>query len=113
MNIPDQRRSKRFDLNLPFELVRAGTRQVSEAGETWNVSSAGVLFSAPEELEIGAPIEYFITLPSGSGGKKSIRLHCVGRVVRRHHAAGRKLGNPVAMAATLERYEFIRPSTGG
>ena len=110
MDTGDQRRSKRFELQLPFELVREGSRHVNEIGETRNLSSAGVLFTAAQELEIGASVEYFITLQRGSNGDDSIRLHCVGKIVRRHQKRGQKQGaKPVEMAATLERYRFVRP----
>ncbi len=110
MKVADQRRSKRFELHLPFELVRQGSERMVQTGETRNLSSAGVLFTATRELEIGAPIEYFITLQRGPKGEDKIRLHCVGKVVRRHR--GKESPAPgddrVEMAATLERYEFVR-----
>lgn len=99
----EQRRSRRFDLKLPVELTRAGMRHVSAPGETRNVSSGGVLFTNPDvPLEIGQPVEYYISLPTGKsiGG---VRLRCVGKVVR-HEKENQ------SFAATLERYEFVRPS---
>jgi hypothetical protein len=109
----EQRKSRRFQLRLPFELVRAGAGDLTDTGETMNLSSAGVLFTSRVELEIGVPIEYFITLfHGGSGGTEEIRLHCVGKVVRRHTLAHPQTpaNSPVATAATVERYEFVRPS---
>ena len=107
----DQRRSKRFQLRLPFELVRAGADQVNDTGETMNLSSAGVLFTSRTELEVGAPIEYFITLQPSAGGERAVRLHCLGKVVRRQDSADSEPpAHPaVAVAATMARYEFIRP----
>ncbi len=97
----DQRRARRYEIRLPVEVVRAGGRRLSASGETWNVSSGGVLFthhSAP--VEIGQPVEYLIDLPTGRhfGG---VRLRCLGTIVRRDE-------NSQTLAATLERYEFIR-----
>ena len=110
VSVQDQRRSKRFELSLPFELVREGPREVNEVGETRNVSSAGVLFTSSLELEVGAPVEYYITLQSGANGGDSVRLHCVGKVVRRHRDSRHVNGeSSIAMAATLERWEFVRP----
>jgi hypothetical protein len=97
----DQRKSRRFDLRLPVELTRAGMRHVSVPGETRNVSSGGVLFTNPDvPLEVGQPVEYYISLPTGRsiGG---VRLRCVGKVVR-HEKENH------SFAATLERYEFVR-----
>jgi hypothetical protein len=76
------------------------------AGETCNLSSGGVLFVAPAELPIGESIEYLITLPTGVREGTTIRLRCVGKVVRsqpRH-----SISHAAAVAATLERYEFLR-----
>ena len=110
MKIADQRRSERFELRLPFELVREGSRPINETGETRNLSSAGVLFTSTQELEIGAPIEYVITLQRGTTGNDSVRLHCVGKVVRYHRSEGEPSSeDTVQMAATLERYQFVRP----
>ena len=113
MTATDQRRSRRFELRLPFELVREGSKELNELGETMNLSSVGVLFTSNVELEIGSPIEYFITLQKGPKASDGIRLRCVGKVVRRHDSNGDfdDEQDVVAMAATLERYEFVRPGT--
>lgn len=95
----EQRKNQRFDLRLPFELVRAGAHPKS-LGETRNVSSTGVLFKSEATVEVGQPIEYLITFPKSPGSRAEVRLKCVGKVLR---------GDQEAMfAATLERYEFVR-----
>ena len=83
---------------------------MNAAGETENLSSGGVLFTSEHDIKIGDPIEYFISLPGDADHKDGVRLHCVGKVVRRHE----QLGDPepektTAIAATLERYQFVRP----
>ncbi|WP_323745122.1 PilZ domain-containing protein [Paludibaculum fermentans] len=99
--VSEQRRSRRFELKLPLELVRAGSRRISHIGETRNVSSGGVLFNDPAEpIELGQPIEYMISLPTGKS-MGDVRIRCMGKVVRRD-------GESQALAATLERYEFVR-----
>lgn len=99
--MPEQRRTRRYDLALPLELVRAGSKRLCNTLETKNLSSGGVLFIEPSEnLEIGEPVEYYISLPVPALAGP-VRLRCVGKVVRRDHPRG-------AVAATLERYEFVR-----
>ena len=99
----EQRRAKRFELSLPVELVRAGSERVSKEGQTRNMSSAGVLFfTSPEEVDVGQPIEYLITFHPGTKGET--RLRCVGKVVRIEQSETSEVG----IAATLERYEFVR-----
>jgi hypothetical protein len=104
--VTEQRKNKRFGLRLPLELIKNGKRRVSERGETRNVSSGGVLFTAGTEIQVGEVIEYLISLPSGEG----TRLRCMGKVVRASPEPGDKLepGQKVSVAATLERYQFVR-----
>jgi hypothetical protein len=98
----EQRKAQRFELKLPLELIRKGSQALSEHGETRNLSSVGVLFEAGAALRIGEPVEYMITLPStpDRADHKGVRLHCLGKVVRFSPETG--------VAATLERYEFVR-----
>ncbi len=99
VTVSDQRRSRRFDLSLPFELLRKGAQELLESGETMNVSSVGVLFRSSAHLEPGDIVEYRITLPS-SFDKINVRLKCKGRVVRRSADS--------EAAVTMERWEFLR-----
>ena len=97
----EQRKSRRFELKLPFELLRSGSRRVvpSTETETKNVSSTGVLFRTDANLELGETVEYAITLPTGTDTVE-LRLRCMGKIVRR--------GGDSDAAATLERWEFVR-----
>ncbi len=83
---------------MPFELVRSGSVKIHQTGETKNVSSVGVLFQADTKVELGDPVEYFITLPTPPEADL-VRIRCLGKVVR--------IGE-TEIAATLERYEFVR-----
>lgn len=96
----EQRKARRFDLRLPFELVRSGTRSVSQHSETRNLSSVGVLFQSDATLKIGEPVEYVITLPGASSPAEAVQIRCRGKVVR--------FARKAEVAATLERYEFQR-----
>jgi len=102
----EQRRAKRFELELPLEIVRAGSERVSEVGTTRNISSGGVLFVSMKGLEIGGPVEYVVTLTSGSGGV--VNLRCMGKVLRLEKKASEDAAEAVAVAISLERYEFMR-----
>jgi hypothetical protein len=98
-NATEQRRNQRFDLKLPFEIIRTGTN-TKMVGETKNLSSSGVLFTSNASVEIGEPIEYFITFPKPAGSRAEVRLRCVGTVLREDPES--------KFAATLERSEFVR-----
>ena len=98
-NVTEQRRNQRFELKLPFEIIRMGTN-TRMVGETKNVSSSGVLFTANASVAVGEPIEYFITFPKPANSRSEVKLRCVGTVLREDAE--------LKFAATLERYEFIR-----
>ena len=95
----EQRKNQRFDLKLPFEVIRDGSNS-AQTGETRNVSSSGVLFTSAVPVEIGEPIEYLITFPKAPGTSADVRIRCMGKVLRNDLE--------LTFAATLERYEFVR-----
>ena len=78
-------------------LVRCCGRFVEQPFETSNISSTGVLFKTEIPMEVGSPVEYVLTLAPALGPRKPVRLHCLGKVVRR--------AEEEAIAATIERYE--------
>jgi hypothetical protein len=105
----EQRRSKRFDLRLPVEIVRKSFLPVSSIGETKNLSAGGVLFSATLDVEVGESLEYVITFPTHSINGGGVGLRCLGKVVRLVPSSSDSEGSgSVLVAATLERYEFLR-----
>lgn len=95
----EQRKNQRFELRLPFEIIRVGANP-RPIGETKNVSSSGVLFKSAFPIEVGEPIEYSITFPKAPGSRGEVKLRCVGKVLRNDPEE--------TFAATLERYEFHR-----
>lgn len=104
----EQRRTKRFKLQLPLSITRAGAERVTFAGFTKNISSTGVLFTVEREPDLGSAIEYVITL--NHDGAQAVNLRCVGKVLRSEKIREAILEDPPAyqIAATLERYEFVR-----
>src|SRR5690349_11319119 len=104
----EQRRTRRFKLHLPLSITRAGAERVTFAGFTKNISSSGVLFKVEREPDLGSPIEYIITL--NHDGPQAVNLRCVGKVLRAEKIREAILEEPSAyqIAATLERYAFVR-----
>ena len=101
----EQRRTRRFQLELPLSITRTGAERVTLAGLTKNISSSGVLFTAGREPDLGGPIEYVITL--SNDGLQPVSLRCIGKVVRSQALTSDAQAN-YQVAATLERYEFVR-----
>jgi hypothetical protein len=104
----EQRRTRRFQLNLPLSITRSGPDRVSLAGVTKNISSSGVLFSMEGDPDLGGPIEYVITL--NHEGPQAVNLRCIGKIIRAGRVPSetdrRQLTSQIAV--TLERYEFVR-----
>lgn len=99
----EKRRSRRYELELPIEIVRISGQPVRATLQSLNISSRGVLVSDPQELlRRGQAVEYLMHLPTGRDGV-NVYVHCLGAVIRRD--AARK-----AAAITLQRYDFVRAS---
>src|SRR3954468_12598593 len=102
----EQRRTRRFQLELPLSIIRAGAERITMAGVTKNISSCGVLFTTVREPDLGGPIDYIITLTHE--GPQPVNLRCVGKVLRSERMFSSEERRAYQVAATLERYEFIR-----
>jgi len=102
----EQRRTRRFRLQLPLEITRTGADRVVTPGITKNISSSGVLFTAEREPDLGGPIEYVITL--NQEGVQPVNLRCIGKVLRAERMENGDNLPAYQIAATLERYEFVR-----
>ena len=83
-------------------MTRGGSESRQLAGETRNVSSGGILLSGEVDVPVGQAIEYYISLPTGDKSG-DVKLHCMGKVLRKDDGER-------TLAATLERYEFVRAS---
>jgi len=107
----EQRRTRRFQLQLPLSITRSGAERVVLAGFTNNISSTGVLFTAGKQPDLGGPIEYIIAL--NRDGPQSVSLRCMGKVLRtdRIGTSPDEDAKNYQVAATLERYEFVRGRT--
>ena len=105
----EQRRTRRFQLQLPLSITRNGAERVTLPGRTKNISSSGVLFTTDAEPDLsGGSIEYIITL--NHDGPQPVNMRCIGKVLRCQPDNGNHSERPLAyqVAATLERYEFVR-----
>jgi hypothetical protein len=100
----ERRSSRRFNMRLPL-VIRAespsGPREIRT--ESRDVSSRGVFFSFPGELEPGASLELVMTLPDEITLAGPVRVRCVGHVVRVDTSRGE-----TGVAVKIDRYEFLR-----
>ena len=104
----EQRRTRRFQLQLPLSITRSGAERVILGCFTNNISSSGVLFTSKRQPDLGGPIEYVIAL--NREGSQAVSLRCMGKVLRtdRIGTTPGEDGTNFQIAATLERYEFVR-----
>ena len=87
-------------------LVRGSRGEINKIGETRNLSSTGVYFVVAEAVELGSLLEFVITLPEEISMAGPVRLVCKGKVTR----VEQQEESLVGVAATIERYEFMRDS---
>lgn len=103
-------------MQLPLRIVRLGDRKVNRVEKTRDISSGGVCFLSPTDIEVGDRIEYLITL---SGSNPPVRIRCLGKVLRSNmppipaNGNGNGNGNGASskefeVAITMERYQFVR-----
>ena len=100
--ILEQRRTQRYQLQLPLQIVQLGGQRVNRTEKTRDISSGGVCFLSCQDVEVGGRIEYLITL---SGSNPPVRIRCLGKVLRSQSQGA--LPAPFEVAVTMERYQFM------
>jgi len=92
-------------LQLPLRIVQLGDQRVDREEKTRDISSGGVCFVSPLEVEVGGRIEYLITL---SLSNPPVRIRCLGKVLRSSHPPAANNKREFEVAVTMERYQFVR-----
>jgi hypothetical protein len=100
----EQRRTNRYKLQLPLQIVQLGDQRVNRKEKTRDISSGGVCFLSHTNVEVGGRIEYLITL---SGSHPPVRIRCLGKVLRSFQPATTGT-TEFEVAVTMERYQFVR-----
>jgi PilZ domain len=106
----ERRASRRFLIRIPLTVRWANESVIGEAAtESREVSSRGVYFNLPKDLQRNLPVEIIMTLPHELTQAGPVWVRCQGRVLRSNPAGSGEVGVAVAM----EGYEFMRTATGG
>ncbi|MGA9507289.1 MAG: PilZ domain-containing protein [Candidatus Sulfotelmatobacter sp.] len=102
----EKRSARRFALRIPVSVARGEKLDQSEPAQLRDVSARGICLYLDSPIEQGSPIGFTLTLPPEITLTESIRVQCIGRVVRIDGANNGKM----AVAAVIEEYEFIPES---
>jgi len=106
--VTDIRTSRRFPVQLPLKVL--GNDNIP-AGNTANISAAGVYLWVDRTMEVGSTMEFEMTIPKDSiGAGGDVHVHCQGRVVRCD--VSQEPGH-IGVACVIEGYEFVRTAEAG
>jgi hypothetical protein len=98
----EKRSTRRFDLQLPAAV--ADPPKADIAAMTRDVSPRGVCFTIKQPLQVGSNLKLTLLLPSEVTLTEPVRVLCTARVVRVEAGSEEQ---EVAVAAAIERYEFL------
>jgi hypothetical protein len=101
----ERRATKRFQMKLPMTVRWTSESAIGEVRtESVDISSRGVYFFLPKEIDNGSSVELVMVLPHEITLAEPVRVRCQGRVRRTEI----KRLDRVGVVAQIERYEFLR-----
>jgi c-di-GMP-binding flagellar brake protein YcgR len=104
----ERRTARRYDLTLPVSIRFAAESLINrQDGRTRDISTRGVYFIVPQDLQAGSELDITLTLPAEvtRGGEVLVRAQGkVVRVERRLEDGESRMG----VAAVIERYDIMR-----
>ena len=107
MNATDKRRARRFPMQLPVSIKPEHSKNNPQTVQTRDVSSSGIYFEFETPMTVGTSVEFLMTLPEPLTKGTPVRIRCIGKVVR-VEPDSKSNHSQVGIAATIERYEFVR-----
>ena len=102
----ERRVARRFTMSLPLRVLPRESRNSELRAQTRDVSYQGLYFLSEQQFDVGAEIEFVITLPHQIAQTGDVDIRCRGQIVRVESASDGRMG----VAAKIERYEFV-PAT--
>lgn len=110
--VENRRHQARLPLQFPLRMKRIGGKAPAVDGSlvTENISSTGVYFLAPLQLELNTPIELEIGLTDLPRGRERVRMRASARVVRVEPASR---GGWHGLAVTFDEISFERGGAAG
>jgi hypothetical protein len=108
MTTGDVPRARRYETMFAIQYRQRFERRW-QSGITHNVSASGVLFgeaAGDGQLQLDAPIEMELIIPTELLGGAATRVLCLGRVIRIVEACA--VDKPRVIAATISKYRLLR-----
>jgi len=104
----ERRTARRYDLTLPVNIRLAAESLISrQEGKTRDISTRGLYFVVPRELDAGSELDITLTLPAEITRGVDVLVRAQGKVVRvepRLEDGATRMG----VAAVIERYDIVR-----
>jgi len=101
----ERRLTLRFPLKLPITVRWTTPSGIAEVHtESRDVSSGGVYFCVPKQIEDGSPVDIVMSLPDEITLVGRMHVCCTGRVKRTELIESNRIG----VAAQIEHYQFLR-----
>jgi len=102
----ERREARRFMMNLPMRILPREAPGNELRGKTRDVSYRGLYFMVEAKFDVGAEIDFVLTLPQRVSPTGEVDIRCRGQVIRVEAGANGSIG----IAAKIERYEFLPAS---
>ena len=103
----DRRVTLRFPLRLPITVRWTTPSGIAEIHtESQDVSSRGVYFHVPKQIEDGSQVDIVLSLPNEITLVGRMQVSCTGHVKRTELIELDRIG----VAAQIEHYQFLRES---
>lgn len=99
----ERREARRFTMSLPMRVFRREADSHELAARTRDVSYRGLYFLSEAPFQVGAEIEFVLTLPQQQPRSGDVDIRCKGQIVRVEPSSNGTTG----IAARIERYEFV------
>ena len=103
----DRREARRFTMSLPMRVLPRNAHPRELQAHTRDVSYRGLYFLAEGPFEVGAEIEFVLSLPQRISESGDVDIRCHGQIVRVESSSS---NGHLGVAAKIERYEFL-PAT--
>ena len=103
-SLPEQRRDRRYDLEVPVRVIPASWAGALKALSK-DFSAHGVYLVLNQELELGSMADMEITLPPDWPGRACETVFCLGKVKR---LEPRNTDGRIGLGAELTDFDFIQ-----